>query len=296
MTHDVYRPAAIARFRGAVADGLPSAFDLELSTLSVMESQMGRFGYPVGGPDLTIVQSAWEQPYAIPNYRVTGYRVPAGLPVGFRRSVGGSQNGFFHESIIDELAYSAGADPLDMRLSIIDHDPSRKVIEAVAEMSGWGTPLAEGHGRGIAFGYSFGVPTAEVVEVADTGNGIEIVKVWVAADVGIALDPRNVEAQLQSGVMFGLAAAMEGEITIEDGMVQQTNFHNYNSIRIGQAPPIDVRILENGEKIRGVGEPGTPPVAPALANAIFAATGNRIRELPLNKHVQFAATNSRFAV
>ena len=218
------------------------------------------------------------------------------MPVGFWRSVGGSQNGFFHESIIDELAHSAGTDPLDMRLSLVNHDPSRKVIEAVADMSGWGTPLAEGHGRGIAFVYSFGVPTAQVIEVAATGGGIEIVKVWVAADVGTVLDPRNVEAQLQSGVIFGLAAAMEGEITIEDGMVQQTNFHNYNSIRINQAPPIDVRILENGAKIRGVGEPGTPPAAPALANAIFAATGQRIRELPLNKHVQFATRSSRFAV
>ena len=287
MTHDVYRPAAIARFRGAVADGLPSAFDLQLSTLSVAESQMARIGMTVPGPDLSIVQSAWEQPYGIPNYRVTGYRVPAMLPVGFWRSVGGSQNGFFHESIIDELAHEAGKDPLDMRLSLVNHDPSRRVIEAVADMSGWGTRLPAGRGRGIAFVLSFGVPTAEVVEVADTASGIEIVKVWVAADVGTALDPRNIEAQLQSGVNFGLAAAMQGEVTFSDGKVEQTNFHNYDSIRINQSPPIDVRVLENGKKIRGVGEPGTPPAAPALANAIFAATGKRIRELPLNKHVQF---------
>ena len=287
-THDVYRPAAIARFRGAVAEGKPSAFDLELSTLSVAESQMGRIGMTVPGPDLSIVQSAWEQPYAIPNYRVTGFRVPAMLPVGFWRSVGGSQNGFFHESIIDELAHAAGTDPLDMRLSLIDHEPSRKVVEAAAEMAGWGTPLPAGHGRGIAFVLSFGVPVAEIIEVADTDAGIRIVNAWVAADVGIALDPRNIEAQLQSGVNFGLAAAMQGEITFDDGMVQQTNFHNYDSIRINQSPPIAVRVLENGSKIRGVGEPGTPPAAPALANAIFAATGKRIRELPLNKHVQFA--------
>jgi isoquinoline 1-oxidoreductase beta subunit len=288
MTHDVYRPAAIARFRGAVADGKPSVFDLQLSTLSVVESQMGRYDIPVGGPDLSIVQSAWEQPYSIPNYRVTGYRVPAMLPVGFWRSVGASQNGFFHESMIDELAHAAGTDPLEMRLSIVNHEPSRKVIEAVAEMSSWGMPLPEGHGRGIAFVYSFGVPVAEVIEVANTGNGIRIVNVWVAADVGTALDPRNIEAQLQSGVNFGLAAAMQGEITFEDGKVQQTNFHSYDSIRMHQAPPIQVRVLENGAKIRGVGEPGTPPAAPALANAIFAATGERIRELPLNKHVHFA--------
>jgi isoquinoline 1-oxidoreductase beta subunit len=288
MTHDVYRPAAIARFRGAVADGKPSAFDLQLATLSVIESQMGRYDIPVGGPDVSIVQSAWEQPYEIPNYRVTGYRVPAMMPIGFWRSVGASQNGFFHESMIDELAHAAGADPLDMRLSIVNHEPSRKVIEAVAELSSWGSTLPEGHGRGIAFVYSFGVPVAEVIEVADTGNGIRIVNVWVAADVGTALDPRNIEGQLQSGVNFGLAAAMQGEITLEDGKVQQTNFHNYDSIRMRQAPPIHVRVLENGAKIRGVGEPGTPPAAAALANAIYAATGERIRELPLNKHVRFA--------
>ncbi|MCH9696180.1 MAG: molybdopterin-dependent oxidoreductase [Gammaproteobacteria bacterium] len=288
MTHDVYRPAAIARFRGAVADGKPSAFDLRLATLSVVESQMGRYDLPVGGPDLSIVQSAWEQPYAIPNYRVTGYRVPAMLPVGFWRSVGASQNGFFHESMIDELAYAAEADPLEMRLAIVSHEPSRKVIEAVADLSSWGAPLPAGHGRGVAFVYSFGVPVAEVIEVASSDAGIRIVKVWVAADVGTALDPRNIEAQLQSGVNFGLAAAMQGEITLEDGKVQQTNFHNYDSIRMNQAPPIEVRVLENGAKIRGVGEPGTPPAAAALANAIFAATGERIRELPLNKHVRFA--------
>ena len=173
-------------------------------------------------------------------------------------------------------------------LSLVDHEPSRKVIEAAAEMSGWGTPLPAGHGRGVAFVLSFGVPVAEIIEVADTDAGIRIVNAWVAADVGTALDPRNIEAQLQSAVNFGLAAAMQGEITFEDGMVQQTNFHDYDAIRINQAPPIEVRVLENGAKIRGVGEPGTPPAAPALANAIFAATGKRIRELPLNKHVQFA--------
>jgi isoquinoline 1-oxidoreductase beta subunit len=284
MTHDVYRPAAIARFRGAVVDGLPSAFDLSLSTFSVTASQMARIGMSVPGPDVSIVQSAWDQPYTIPNYRVTGYRVPAMLPVGYWRSVGASQNGFFHESIMDELAHAAGRDPLEFRLALISHQPSRKVIEAAAEMSGWGSTLPQGHGRGIAFVLSFGVPVAEVVEVAETENGIHIVNVWVAADVGIALDPGNVEAQLQSAVNFGLAAAMQGEITFEDGKAQQSNFHNYDAIRMDKAPPITVRVLENGTKIRGVGEPGTPPAAPALANAIFAATGRRIRQLPLSKH------------
>ena len=289
MTHDVYRPAAIARFRGTVADGKPAALDLRLSTLSVTESQMGRIGMsPPPGPDTSIVQSAWDQPYAIENYRVTGYRTPVMLPVGYWRSVGASQNGFFHESIIDELAHAAGRDPLDVRLALISHGPSRKVLEAVAEMSDWGAALPQGHARGVAFVLSFGVPVAEVIEVADTGNGIRIVNAYAAVDVGTALDPANIEAQVQSGVNFGLAAAISGEITIGDGRIQQTNFHQFDSIRMNQAPAIAVRVLENGDKIRGIGEPGTPPAAPALANAIFAATGRRIRELPLSKHVRFA--------
>ncbi|MDX1517987.1 MAG: molybdopterin cofactor-binding domain-containing protein, partial [Woeseiaceae bacterium] len=289
MTHDVYRPAAVARFRGTVADGRPSALDLRVSTLSVTESQMARIGMsPPPGPDTSIVQAAWDQPYAIENYRVTGYRTPVMLPVGYWRSVGASQNGFFHESIIDELAHAAGRDPLDVRLNLVDHGPSRKVLEAVAGMSNWGSALPQGHARGVAFVLSFGVPVAEVIEVADTGNGIRIVNAWAAVDVGTALDPANIEAQVQSGINFGLAAAISGEITIGDGRIQQTNFHQYDSIRMNQAPAIAVRVLENGDRIRGIGEPGTPPAAPALANAIYAATGQRIRELPLSKHVRFA--------
>nr|MDJ0911579.1 molybdopterin-dependent oxidoreductase [Woeseiaceae bacterium] len=288
MTHDFYRPAAMARFRGAVADGVPVACDLELATLSVLESQMGRIGIPMMGPDVSIVQAAWDQPYTIENYRVTGYRTPAMLPVSSWRAVGASQNGFFHECMLDELAHAAGADPVEMRVQMMNHEPSREVLMAVAEMADWGAPLPEGHGRGVAFVMSFGVPTAEIVEVADTGNGLKIVKVWAAVDVGVALDRRNLEAQVQSGVNFGLAAAMMSEVTVREGVVEQTNFHNYNSIRINQAPPIEVRVLENGSRIRGIGEPGLPPAAPALVNAIFAATGERIRELPLSKHVRFA--------
>lgn len=287
ITHDTYRPLAIARFRGAVKDGLAIAVDLKLAAPSVMESMMGRIGRTVPGSDTTIVQGAWEQPYAIPDYRVTGYRVPPLMPVSFWRSVGASQNGFFHESMIDELAYAAGVDPLDMRLKLIDHVPSRKVLEAVAAMSNWGSSLPDGHGRGVAFVLSFGVPVAEIIEVAMTSDGLKIVKAFAAADVGIALDPRNLEAQIQSGLTFGLTAAIMGEITIEDGIVEQSNFDTYDALRMNQAPPIEVTILENGEDLVGIGEPGTPPAAPALANAIFAATGKRIRELPMNKFIDF---------
>jgi len=288
MSHDFYRPLAIARFQAAVEDGKPTSLDLELASPSVLDSQLGRIGMPSPGPDLSIVQAAWDQPYGIPNYRVSGYRAAALMPIGYWRSVGASQNGFFHESIIDELAHAAGADPLAMRLSLLTHDVSRQVVEAVARMSDWGSQLPPGHARGIAFVMAFGVPVAEVVEVADTDDGIRIVRVFAAADVGTALDPGNIEAQIQSGINFGLAAAMMGEVTLADGRVQQQNFHNYDSIRMLQAPPIEVQVLENGHRIRGIGEPGTPPAAPALANAIFAATGQRIRELPLQKHIRFA--------
>ncbi|MDX1509258.1 MAG: molybdopterin cofactor-binding domain-containing protein, partial [Woeseiaceae bacterium] len=288
MRHDTYRPPAIARFRATVADGLPTALDIELASPSIMASQMPRIGMPAIGPDVTIVQAGWDQPYGIANYRVAGYRSGPLMPLGYWRSVGASQNGFFHESIIDEIAHAAGSDPLDMRIRLMTHGPSRKVLEAVGEMANWGGRLPAGHAQGVAFVLSFGVPVAEIVEVANTPDGIRIVRVYAAVDVGTALDPRNIEGQVQSGVNFGLAAAMMGEITIEEGAVVQGNFNEYDAIRIHQAPDIEVRILENGERIRGIGEPGTPPAAPALATAIYAATGRRIRELPLAKHVSFA--------
>lgn len=287
MRHDLYRPPAIARFKGTVEDGVPVAWDSQIASASVMASQFGRMDMPAMGPDKLIVDGAVFQPYDIPNYRVTGYRAPSGLPLGYWRSVGASYNGFFHESFMDELAHAAGVDPLEMRLKLINHEPSRKTVEAVAEMSNWGSPMPEGSGRGVAFTLSFGVPTAEVVEVATTDNGLKVTKAWIAADVGTALDPRNIEAQLSGGLIFGLTAAIQGEITLEDGKVQQSNFHDYDSMRMYQTPEIEVRVLENGKHIRGIGEPGTPPAPAALANAVFAATGKRIRDLPLNKHVDF---------
>ncbi|MDP4031722.1 MAG: molybdopterin-dependent oxidoreductase [Pseudorhodobacter sp.] len=288
MTHDAYRPMARARLRAAVAKAGVTAFDLHIAAASVIESQAGRLGYALPGADATIVNGAWEQPYGFSNYRVTGYRVPAGVPVGSWRSVGASQNGFFHDSAVDELAHLAGVDPLAFRLSQIRHDPSRKVLEAVAEMAGWGAVLPAGHARGVAFCLSFGVPTAEVIEVAQTDAGIRLVAAYAAVDVGIALDPRNIEAQVQGAMVYGLSAAINGEISFAGGRAQQMNFWDYDPLRLNQCPPITVRVLENGSKIRGIGEPGTPPAAPALANAIFALTGQRIRHLPLNKAVAFA--------
>ena len=287
MTQDQYRPAAVARMRGATSAGAVQMLDIRVASPSVLESQGGRLGIAMPGPDKLIAEGTYDQPYGIPNYRATGYRTPALLPIASWRSVGNSYNGFFMESFMDELAAQAGTDPMALRLALINHEPSRQVLAAVAEMSGWEKPMEKGRGRGVAFHFSFGVPTAEVVEVTMTKGGIRIDQVFVAADVGTALDPRNIEAQLQSGIIFGLSAAMFGEITFSKGAVEQTNFHQYETVRMGQSPKISVKVLESGNRIRGVGEPGTPPAAPALANAIYSATGLRIRELPLRKHIAF---------
>ncbi|MFT6099307.1 MAG: isoquinoline 1-oxidoreductase beta subunit [Arenicella sp.] len=287
MTHDNYRPIGIARFKAVVGDTGPTAIDLQLAGASVNASQMGRLGIPAAGPDVAIVQAAWDQPYGVENFRVTGYRVKNDFPVSSWRSVGSSQNGFFHESMMDEIAHSKNLDPMQMRIDLMTHEPSRKVLEAVAEMSGWGTDLTEGHARGVAFSLSFGVPAAEVIEIAIIDGKVKIVNAFAAVDVGTALDPRNIEAQVMGGLNFGLAAAIMGDISIKDGQIQETNFHQYRSMRFYQAPAVEVRVLENGDRVRGIGEPGTPPAAPALANAIFAATGQRIRELPLSKHIGF---------
>ena len=287
FTHDFPRPLAIARAKGSTRDGQVDTFDLAIAAPSVAESSLARLGQPAIGPDVAIVAGAWDQPFHIPNYRVTGYRTPAMLPISSWRSVGASGNGFLHESFVDELCHAAGADPLAERLRLCWHDPSRKVLEAVGEMSDWGSDLGPNRGRGLAFTLAFGVPVAEVVEVTRTDAGIRIDKVFVAADVGRVLDPLNFEAQLQGAVIFGLGHAMNCELTYQHGIAQQDNFHAYEGMRLYQTPEITVRGLENGEKIKGIGEPGVPPAAPALANAIFAATGQRIRELPLSKSVDF---------
>ncbi|MFN4129490.1 MAG: molybdopterin cofactor-binding domain-containing protein, partial [Paracoccaceae bacterium] len=276
-----------ARINGSVKDGAIETFDLAICAPSIMETFGERFGMPMAGPDSTLSQGAWEQPYTFANYRVTTHRAPRTVPLGFWRSVGASHNGFFHESAVDELAHLAGADPLEFRLNHITHAPSRKVLEAVAEMSGWSTPRP-GRALGVAFCLSFGVPTAEVIEVTDSPEGIRLTGAWAAVDVGTALDPRNIEAQVSGAMVFGLSAAINGQITFAGGHVEQQNYWDYEPLRLHQCPEIKVRILETGGKIRGIGEPGTPPAAPALANALFALTGTRAHELPLSGSFSFA--------
>ncbi|MDQ2091116.1 xanthine dehydrogenase family protein molybdopterin-binding subunit [Marimonas arenosa] len=289
FAHDFPRQIGMARARGAVTGGKVEAIDLQVAMPSVTASQMGRAGLPGGGADSQIAAGVWNNPYALPHFRMRAYRVPELAPVSSWRSVGASAGGFFFDCFLDELIHVAGADPMAERIRLMAHDPSRKVLEAVAEMSGWDGPRpAAGKGRGVAFVESFGVPCAEVVEVSVVDGAIRIDKVWVAADVGVVLDPVNFENLVQGGVVFGLAHAMNCEITYADGMAEQSNYDSYEGMRIGQCPEIFVRGLENGAKIRGIGEPPVPPAAPALANAIFAATGKRLREMPFSKFVDFA--------
>ncbi|MDU8911100.1 xanthine dehydrogenase family protein molybdopterin-binding subunit [Aestuariicoccus sp. MJ-SS9] len=292
MTHDFYRPAALARMRGAVADGQAVMLDAQVAAPSVARQALGRWiGFAPGGPDKVTVEGLFNQPYAIPNYRARGYLADLDVPIGFWRSVGNSINGFVHESFIDEMAHAAGADPLDFRFQLAKTEwrPAADCLDAVREMSGWTGSTPEGVGRGVAMCYSFGTPVAMVIEVRDEGGLIRMTDAWIACDVGVALDPSIIEAQMVGGMVYGLSAAISEEITFEDGMVQQLNFPDYEALRMPQMPAVVVRTLETNPHLGGVGEPGTPPAAPALANAIFDLTGQRLRELPLSKSVDFYA-------
>lgn len=288
FAQDFPRHITVGRGKGHVADGKVVSLDMQLAAPSVMASQMGRMGINLPMPDSQLHAGAWENPYFnLENLRVRSYKADPLSPVSSWRSVGAAPNGFAFDSMLDELIHAAGADPLEERIRLMGHDVSVKVLEAVGEMSNWGSPLGPNKGRGVAFVLSFGVPVAEVVEVTNTPNGIKIDNVWVACDVGKVLDPVNFENLVQGGVIYGLGHAINSEITYSDGRAEQQNFWDAEGMRMAQCPAIHVRGLENGSKIRGIGEPPVPPAAPALANAIFVATGKRIREMPFNKHIDF---------
>jgi len=293
MRHDCYRPASAGRFRARVGDdGLPVAVDMRVAAQNMSVSLMSRWfpSLPGGGPDPSITDGARNQPYTIPNYRVASVQaqVPA-IPVSFWRSVGNSVNGFFHESFMDEIAHLGKVDPVEMRRRLMaDFPAALAVVNKVAEMSNWGEQLPSGAAKGFAFTLSFGSWVGQVVQIADTPSGIRLEKMWIAADVGTAIDPGIIETQLTGGAIFGLSAAMGQQITFRDGQVEQSNFHDFDAMRIWQAPRFEVAILENFHRMGGVGEVGTPPAAAALANAVFALTGKRIRQLPLNRDVKFA--------
>lgn len=284
MRHDFYRPGAIGRYRAAIKDGKAVMVHGKIAAQSTTQEGAGRMlGLPMSGPDKGHVDAAFNQPLAIPNFRVEGYITKPMIPVGFWRSVAASFNGFFSDSIIDEMAHKAGRDPLEFRLELAraEWEPGAKVLETVRDMSGWSGKTPEGIGRGVAFAYSFGTPVAQVIEVADQDGQIAIKNAWIAADLGTAVDPRNVEAQLFSGLAYGLSAACFGEITFDGGAVQQENFPDYDAIRMPSMPRVEVAVLQEQKHMGGAGEPGTPPAAPALANAVFDLTGTRARRLPL---------------
>ncbi len=287
FVQDFPRQIAMSRAQGVVANGQVQALSLDIASPSVMNSQMGRIGQSVPGPDMQIVAGAWNMPYDIPDLRVRGYRVPEIGPISSWRSVGASHAGFFAENTLDELIRAAGADPMEERLRLVNHPVHRTVLETVAEMSDWGTDLGPSRGRGLALVESFGVPAAEVIDVTMTDGGIKIDRVYVAADVGRVIDPVNFENQVQGGVIWALGHAINSEITYADGMAEQTNYHAAQGMRIYQTPEIIVRGLQNAAKIRGIGEPPVPPAAAALASAIFDLTGERLREMPFNKFVDF---------
>ena len=234
------------------------------------------------GVDPTSTEGVADTPYELPNLNVTLHTVNPGVPVLWWRSVGHSHTAFVMESMIDELAAAAGQDPVVYRRALLAKQPKvARVLDLAASKAGWGTPTPAGRARGVAVHESFGSICAQVAEVSLNGNAIRVHKVTAAYDCGLVVNPLTVEAQLQSAIAFGLSAALYGEITLKDGRVEQSNFHDYRVLRMNEMPLVEVHLVPGGEKPTGVGEPGTPPVAPAVANALFALTGKRARALPL---------------
>jgi isoquinoline 1-oxidoreductase beta subunit len=284
IQHDMYRPYWFDRFSaGLDANGTPVAWSHRFAGSSVA----ARFQPPwfKDGLDADSVDGATNLAYALPNVRVEYLRVePPGVPTAFWRSVGPSHNVFVTESFIDELAAVAKQDPVTYRRALLDKSPRAKtVLDLVAEKAGWGQPLPEGVGRGVSLQTSFGTYMAQVaeVEVAKDG-GVRVRRVVCAVDCGAVVNPDTIEAQIQGAVIFGITAALYGEITINNGRVEQANFDTYRMLRIDEAPAIEVHIVPSFEPPGGMGEPGTSAVVPAVANAIFAATGKRLRKMPVD--------------
>lgn len=235
------------------------------------------------GVDLTSVEGAHDLPYAVPNLLVDLHSPKTGVPVLWWRSVGHSQTAFVTESFIDEAAHGAGKDPFEFRRTLLEKHPRHKgVLELAAEKAGWGNPLPAGQARGIAVHESFGSFVAQVAEVSISSSGeIKIHRVVCAVDCGRVVNPDTVAAQMESGIVFGLTAALYGEITFKNGRVEQSNFNNYEMLRLNEMPKVEVHIVPSEEALGGIGEPGVPPIAPAVANAIYVLAGKRLRRLPL---------------
>jgi isoquinoline 1-oxidoreductase beta subunit len=235
------------------------------------------------GVDSTSVEGAADLLYGIPNLQVDLHSPKIGVPVQWWRSVGHSHTGFSVESFFDELAHAGGKDPFELRRKLLANQPRMSaVLNLVAEKAGWGKPLPPGRGRGIATHFSFDSYVAQVIEASVEKDGtVRVHRVVCAVDCGRTVNPDIVKAQMEGGIIFGLTAALKTEITLENGRVQQTNFHDYQMLRMFESPEIEVHIVPSELSPTGVGEPSVPPVASALTNAIFAATGKRVRRLPI---------------
>jgi isoquinoline 1-oxidoreductase beta subunit len=246
------------------------------------------------GIDHTSVEGAQDIPYAIPNLLVDLHSPRIGVPVLWWRSVGHSHTAFVVESFLDEVAHAAGKDPFELRRTLLADKPRhRGVLELVAEKSGWGKPLPAGRGHGIAVHESFGSFIAQVAEVSVSPQGeVRVHRVVCAIDCGRTVNPDTIAAQMESGIVFGLSAALHGAITLKNGRVEQGNFDTYPVLRMHEMPRIEVHIGPSSEKPGGVGEPGVPPTAPAVANAVFAVTGTRLRTLPMTPEAVLKAMNT----
>jgi isoquinoline 1-oxidoreductase beta subunit len=284
MRGGYYRPAYHHKIAGALdANGYPLAWAQRVVGQSIIAGTPFEPGFVKNGIDPTSVEGAADLPYAIPNVLVDLHTTKAPVPVLWMRSVGHTHTAFIVESFLDEMAHAAGKDAYELRRSLLRDNPRHKgVLELAAEKAGWGQPLPRGRGRGIAVHKSFGSYVAYVAEVSVESDGTPRVhRVVGAVDCGQVVNPAIIKAQIQGAVVFALSAAVYGEITFHNGQVQQSNFNDYPVVRMEQCPEIEVHIVPSSEPHGGIGEPGVPPLAPAVCNAIFAATGQRIRRLPI---------------
>ena len=278
-----YRPMWHDRFvAGLDANGDPIAWTHTIVGQSIMQGTLFESFGIKDGIDSTSVEGAADLLYGLPNLQVDLHTPKIGVPVQWWRSVGHSHTGFSVEAFLDELAHAGGKDPYELRRKLLANQPRMKaVLELAAQKAGWGSKLPPGVGRGIATHFSFDSYVAQVVEASVEKGAVKVHRVVCAVDCGLVINPDTVRAQMEGGIIFGLTAALKTEITLKDGRVEQGNFHDYQMLRIFESPEIEVHIVPSGENPTGVGEPGVPPVAPALANAIFRATGKRVRRLPI---------------
>jgi isoquinoline 1-oxidoreductase beta subunit len=284
IQHDMYRPYFFDRISAGLDEaGMPVAWSHRFAGSSIIARWLPP-GFNNGlDPDTT--DAAINLPYSLPNVRVEYLRMePPGIPTAFWRSVGPSHNVFVVESFMDELAATAKKDPVDYRRALLDKAPRAKaVLQLAADKAGWGRPLPQGSGRGVSMQFVFGTYMAHVAEVEASKDGeVRVRRVVCAVDCGSVVNPDTVRAQVQGAVIFGISAALFGEITLKNGRVEQTNFNTYRVLRMNEAPAIEVHIVQNTEPPGGMGEPGTSAIVPAVANAIFAATGKRLRKMPVD--------------